>query len=258
MDYQAIDQALTRLIRPQTTPLGLNILGPGDDPPDPKWARPAKYGLQISLCQWVTLARRGNRPVTVMAQDVNCAPCLAGLGLRKMKSPEALADYLLDMGYVADRELALTAAQQLDPLPAGEMRGVVIFPLASAPLEPDLVVIYGSPAQMARLASGLVHHSGRLVPSNTTGFGISCLAMMRPHWNGQAALVVPGRGERLLAGTEEGEMYLTLPASQMEGLIDGLEATQKTGTRYPIQRYMLYQPPSIPAFDALYAMMEEL
>ena len=258
MNPQEASEVLTRLIRPQTAPLGIKILGPGDQPPDPKMARPAKYGLKISLCQWVTLARRSLRPVTVMAEDVNCSPCLACLGLRRMKTESALADYFMGMGYFADPELAAQAAAQIDPLPAGELRGVLIFPLDQAPMDPDLVVIYGSPAQMARLAAGLVHQTGRLVPSATTGFGISCLSLVKPHWTGQAALVIPGRGERILAGTEEGEMYMTLPGGQLKALVAGLEATQKTGTRYPVQRYVMYQPPEIPAFKEFNKMMEEI
>jgi hypothetical protein len=33
--------------------------------------------------------------------------------------------------------------------------------------------------------------------------------------------------------------------------VDGLEKTHQKGTRYPIQSYMLYQPPEIPPVKAL-------
>lgn len=257
MDCQEYNQALTEMIRPQTHPLGIKILTNGDDVP-PGFSRPQRFGIKISLCQWMTMARRWGKPLAALAEDINCSPCLAALGLKKMTTPNALADYLWDMGYFASRELAARAAAQMDPIPAGEIRGLSITPLAQATEPPDLVVIYGSPAQMARLSSALVHQTGEFVGSNTTGFGVSCLAMMKPRFSGKPALVVPGRGERILAGTEEGEMYCSLPFELMDSLLTGLEETQKTGTRYPIQKYVLYEPPEVPAFTALNQAMTEV
>ncbi len=257
MTYREYSDALAGMIRPQTLPLGIKVLGGGDEV-DPASTRPARYGIKISLCQWVTMARRWGRSLAVLAEDVNCSACLAALGLKRMKHDDALVDYFLDMGYFESRELARKAARQLEPLPAGEVRGILVFPLADAALEPDLVVIYGSPAQMARLAAGFVHQSGELVQSATTGFGISCLSLLKPHWTGRPALVVPGRGERILAGTEEGEMYCTFPGRLLGPLLTGLEKTEEKGTRYPVQRYVLFQPPEIPAFKSLNQAMEDI
>jgi uncharacterized protein (DUF169 family) len=104
---------------------------------------------------------------------------------------------------------------------------------------------------MARLAAGFLYHSGELIHSSTTGFGISCLSAIKPYLSGKPALVHPGRGERILAGTDESEMFFTFPAKDLELLVDGLEKTHKKGTRYPIQSYMIYQPPVIPPVKTL-------
>jgi uncharacterized protein (DUF169 family) len=114
-----------------------------------------------------------------------------------------------------------------------------------APIDPDIVLIYGTPAQMARLASGYLYHHGELIESRTTGFGISCLSAVKPHFTGKPAFVHPGRGERILAGTDESEMFMTLPAKFCESLLNGLKKTEEKGTRYPVQSYMIYQPPTI-------------
>lgn len=255
MNLQTQAETIERLLRLQVNPLGISFLKPGQDP-EKGFARPAKYGIRISLCQWVTMARRWGRPLAVLAEDVNCSPCLAALGLKKMQTDQALADYIFDMGYTATHELAAKAAAELDVLPAGEIGGLMAYPLAQADQEPDLVVIYGTPAQMARLAAGLVYSSGELVPARTSGFGISCLAMVKPHWSGRPAMVIPGRGERILAGTEEQEMLCSFPARLLDSLVEGLTKTQEKGNRYPIQRYLLYEPPVLPAMKALDAKMD--
>jgi hypothetical protein len=40
-------------------------------------------------------------------------------------------------------------------------------------------------------------------------------------------------------------MFFTLPARFRESLLEGLKKTHEKGTRYPIQSYMIYQPPII-------------
>ncbi len=143
-------------------------------------------------------------------------------------------------------------------IPSGEISGVAIFPLEVTPVDPEIVMIYGTPAQMARLAAGYLYHYGELIKAETTGFGLSCLSALKPHFTGQPALVHPGRGERILAGTDESEMFLTFPANHCELLLDGLLKTQEKGTRYPVQSYMLYQPPTLKAMKNLEGKLASL
>ena len=244
MNCKVYSEEISKLVRPQTFPIGVKFVKDMDKLPA-EAVRPAKYGIKISLCQWTTMARRWGRIVGAVAEDINCTPCLAALGLKRLESNNHFSEYFLDMGYFDSMELAETATKELDPIPAGEISGIAIFPLDKAPVDPDIIVIYGTPAQMARLAAGYVYHYGKLIESKTTGFGISCLSAVKPHFTGKPAFVHPGRGERILAGTNESEMFFTFPASYAESLVDGLKKTHAKGTRYPVQSYMIYQPPVI-------------
>ena len=165
--------------------------------------------------------------------------------MKRMEDNKALSEYFLDMGYLDSIELAEKATKELGPIAYGEIRGIAVFSLEAAPVDPDLVIIYGSPAQMARLASGYLYHHGELIQSRTTGFGISCLSAVKPYFTDKPAFVHPGRGERILAGTDESEMFMSFPVRYCESLLDGLKKTQEKGTRYPVQSYMIYQPPTI-------------
>lgn len=257
MNYKIFSEKLSKLIRPQSHPLGVKLLPFGEQLPE-EAIRPAKYGIKISLCQWTTMARRWGRVLGAMADDINCTPCLAALGLKQKKSDNALPEYFLDMGYVDTIDSAKKAAKKLGTLSAGRIGGIMFFPLEMAPVDPDIILIYGTPAQMARLASGYLYHSGELVESHTTGFGISCLSAIKPYFTGKPAFVHPGRGERILAGTDESEMFFTLPAKDCELLLDGLESTQKKGTRYPVQSYLIYEPPTIKPMKILEEKLSDL
>ena len=165
------------------------------------------------------MARRWGRVLGAVADDINCTPCLAGLGLKRMENSKALSEYFMDMGYFGSIESAENVTKELDPIPYGEIKGIAVFPLETAPVDPDIVLVYGTPAQMSRLASGYLYHHGALMESKTTGFGLSCLSAVKPHFTGKPALVHPGRGERILAGTDESEMFMTFPASYCESLL---------------------------------------
>ena len=243
MNQQTQIQRLRELIRPRTDPLGAALISGGDSFPEHA-IRPAKYGIRVSLCQWTTMARTWGRTVGVLPEDINCSACLAALGLMRLESPDHLAEYLLAMGYFETRDKAVLAVDQLDPLSAGAIKGIVLFPLGKeSAIPPDLVWIYGTPAQMARLAAGWAYTTGELVGSKTTGFGFSCLSLFKPYRSGKPRLVHPGRGERILAGTEEDEMAFSFPAFALDDLVAGLEKTHDTGTRYPVQKYVIFQPP---------------
>jgi uncharacterized protein (DUF169 family) len=257
MNYKDFSEEITKLIRPQSYILGVKLVKDGNQLPNGA-VRPSKYGIKISLCQWTTMARRWGRTLGVLAEDINCTPCLAALGFKQMESSKALSEYFLEMGYFSSIELAENATNELEPVPPGKIRGVAFFPLEMAPVEPAIVLIYGTPAQMARLASGYVYHSGSLIESKATGFGISCLSTMKPYFTGKPVFVHPGRGERILAGTDESEMLFSFPSKDCETLLDGLEKTQSKGTRYPIQSYMIYQPPTLKPMKALEDKLSDL
>jgi uncharacterized protein (DUF169 family) len=242
MDYKSFSDEISRIVRPQSYPLGIKLFK-GKDILPKEAVRPSKYGVKISLCQWTTMARRWGRILAAETADISCTPCLAALGMKKMGNITDLVEYFLEMGYFGSKEAAEVAARELAPLSAGSISGIAFSPLHISPFEPDVIVIYGTPAQMARLAAGYVYHTGELIESQTTGFGISCLSAVKPFFTGKPAFVHPGRGERILAGTDEAEMFFTFPAKNCDRFLEGLRKTEANGTRYPVQSFLLYQPP---------------
>ncbi len=256
MDWKTFSDDLARMIRPQSFPLGVKLFPHASDLPE-KAARPSRYGVKISLCQWTTMARRWGRILAATAEDINCTPCLAALGLKRLRHTSALADYFMEMGYFENHGLAEQAVDALGVLAPGRFSAVCFFPLHMAPVDPDVVVVYGSPAQMSRLAAGYLYHSGGMIESRTT-LGISCLSTLKPFFTGTPAFVHPGRGERILAGTDAHEMLFAFPAGAADRLIDGLERTHARGSRYPVQSYLIYEPPLLAPMKHLSEKLTDL
>ena len=119
MDYKAFSEEISRMVRPQSFPVGMKFVQDIARLPDPA-VRPSKYGVKISLCQWTTMARRWGRVVGATAEDINCSPCLAALGLKRLESLTHLSEYFLEMGYFDSMELAEAVTRELDPYRRGK------------------------------------------------------------------------------------------------------------------------------------------
>jgi uncharacterized protein (DUF169 family) len=55
-------------------------------------------------------------------------------------------------------------------------------------------------------------------------------------------LVLLGNGDRVWGGAQDSEVMFACPASKLEMLVEGLEATHRAGLRYPVPTYMNYSP----------------
>ena len=249
MSYKDHYDTIMKTIMPPSFPVGIKLLRAGDDIPD-TIPTPKKFGIAVYLCQWIGMARRFGWVVGLTPDDINCTPCLAGFGFKRVDDPSAIASFYMDMGYFDSMEQARAMAEGSTSLEPGSVRGVLVFPLNKAPVDPDVVVIYGTPAQMIRLTYAYISSFQKPIRSETT-FGLSCLAAVKPSLTGDSTLIIPGRGERMMAGTDDAEMFFTVPATQLDGIIDGLEKTHKKGLRFPIQGFGLFQPPVIPAMEKL-------
>lgn len=250
-DYSHAHQVILDSIRTGSEPLGLCLVSQADDWPE-NILSPSDKGMQSALCQWTNFSRRQGVTVGLRAEDIACAPCLAAFGFKKMSGPEVYARFLESAGYAPGKETSLNMAAQLSPLPLGRYQGVVAFPLKSAFRKPDAVWIYGSPGQVSHLVTGLAHQNGRHINS-AIGIGLSC----RDGFSDEPRVVVPGRGERVVAGTDEFEMFLALPETFIGDLVKGLLAIRKNGITGPFAGPMPYAMSPIPALEQMAESLTE-
>jgi len=46
-------------------------------------------------------------------------------------------------------------------------------------------------------------------------------------------------------------MAFSFPAARLADLVEGLEKTHEKGNRYPVQKYVIYEPPLLRPLEAL-------
>jgi uncharacterized protein (DUF169 family) len=126
---------------------------------------------------------------------------------------------------------------------------MVAATLDRADFEPDVIAIYGLPAQVMRLAQSAVggHDGTGTVKAVATGFGDCGDIITRTMLTGECHAVLPSGGDRVFASTQDHEFVFSMPWSKVEKVIEVLAATHKAGFRYPVITDIRHRP-NLPPF----------
>jgi MtaA/CmuA family methyltransferase len=240
IDAKTADRELQLYIRPQTFPVAIRMLRPGEPIPE-RARRPARDFKKLSMnCQVIDMARRYGWMIALTREDHICSLGIAALGFEKPTHLHA-SGTLCEGMYTETKEAGQRSEAAVDRFAPGEFHALLVAPLDRATFEPDLVCVYANPAQVMRLTqAALWKRGGKL----TSSFGgrIDCseiiVTTMRTD---QPQVILPCSGDRIFGQTQDHEMAFTIPWAQMEEVIEGLKRTHDGGIRYPITQFMEYE-----------------
>ncbi len=155
---------------------------------------------------------------------------------------KTLAQFFLVAGYASNEGGAKTIVKNIDRLERGKYHGVVMSPLTRTRIVPDVVLVYGNPAQMMRCIQGAMHKEGEKVKCELAGLAASCAGgVIRAFNTEEYQVVVPGNGDRIFAVTYDDEMLFAMPAAKVKDLITGMKAQRFA--KYPTPTAMVLPPP---------------
>jgi uncharacterized protein (DUF169 family) len=255
MDLNEVDETLIHYVRIQTYPIAVKLCSTTRGIP----AR-VKFPLKdlrhkIPLCQGIALARRYGWVIAIGNEDQSCP-----FGALTMGFVPAKAGYLdgtfLDSIYPGKKNIEAGVAQAASRLEYGKYKYVVFAPLHRAFFDPDLIIVYGNAAQVARMIQGSLRKRGGKLSSSSLG-GIACSAVIaKTMLEDECQYVVAGAGDRYFALTQDDELIFTMPQSKiaitLEGLIEGHEGGHH---RIPTLSYLHFEP-KLP--DYFYKLMDFL
>jgi uncharacterized protein (DUF169 family) len=180
----------------------------------------------------------------ISEKDSGCPAVNIAYGWTKLIDEEAMAQFFLGAGYVSDEAGAKKIVENMDRLEPGKYGGVVVSPLTRTKIVPDVILVYGNPAQIMRLIQGAMHKEGKKVKSELVGMTASCTGgIVRTFNMGECQVVIPGNGDRIFAATYDNEMLFAIPAAKAEEMIFGMRAQRFA--KYPIP-VVLQMPPPFP------------
>ena len=227
MDLKQVNETLNQYIRPQTYPLALKLCKSESEIPEKVRMPVRDLGYQITLCQGYGIAPRF-RWMVALGKDDQC--CMGGASA---------------MGFVAAKPEDDTTKR----LETGKYSHLLIAPVEMAEFEPDVIVVYGSSAQIMRFAQAMVMGAKSSLSAIATGGGDCGDIIARTTLSDECQCILPSGGDRVFGGTQDHEMIFAMPSSKVETVLKGLADTYQAGFRYPILSDLRHIPSLPPAMQ---------
>jgi uncharacterized protein (DUF169 family) len=250
MDFKSASAQLKEALRLRTEPLGVAYLK--DLAALPKSRRPSQvFGKRVTICQGVTMARVYGWSVGLTKEDLVCVPGMLAFGFTPATDPILeLAQLFCEVGFNQDMGPALKEVEALPRFAPEEITAIYLSPLDRLALDPNVVAVWGNPAQMMRLIQAANFSLGERVTGDFSG-KVECASyLIAPYRTGKISVTIPGMGDRIFSMTQDDEMVTSFPASLLDAVLHGLqEAGRKIGVRYPVTVYQNFTPAFPPAYE---------
>lgn len=242
---KAAAAAIEEYLRPATFPVAVKLSGEEDMPEKARRPR-TSLGHPINICQGISITRHMGWTLAFLKEDHACAPSFVILGLAA-EPPELNLSRVVQPLFGETAEACTLTNDTITRLPLGKVKSIWLAPLARTGFEPDVIIVYGSPAQVARLIHSALYRKGGAITSTFIGRNSCACELAAPFLEQKCQVVVPGSGERIFAHTQDHEMCFAIPWSLMEEVLTGLEATHKAGAmRFPTPFLGMRCRPSFP------------
>jgi len=228
-----LDGALTRHVRPDTFPLAIRMLKPGD--PIPKGLRMPSEAFHENwiVCQSIGVARRYGWGIVIGRDDVICPLSAIAFGFRAPNDEYIRGQAAVGM-YCENDEAAANLEAATWRFEPGAYEYLCVAPLSRATFEPHVVAVYGNSAQVMRLVTAALYQRGGRLES-TTGGRLDCAdIVIQTLRTDEPKVIIPCNGDRVFGMTQDHEMVFAFPWRYIDGILAGLEGTHKGGVRYPI------------------------
>ena len=228
-----LDDAIARYVRPDTFPLAVRMLRPGEAIPDGVKVPSRNFNENWIVCQSIGVARRYGWAIAVGKDDVICPLSAIAFGFRPPN--DAYLKGFAAVGMYCENESAATRLEaETWKFAPGTYDYVCIAPIARATFEPDVIAVYGNSAQVMRLVNAALFKRGGRIES-TTGGRLDCAEIViQTIMTGEPKVVLPCNGDRVFGMAQDTEMVFTMPWNRADEVLEGLDGTQKGGVRYPI------------------------
>ena len=192
-----------------------------------RWKQPCMF------CQVPFMARIGGLTIGLTSEDNVGVRCKRIHGLLATGEEEMLQEAkLLSRTWMPSVEEGLKQQHDYPRIPPGE--AIVVGPLIRGNFEPDVVLIYGNPAQIMMLMCGLQKIQYERFQFHFIGEGACVDSLGQCYNTGKPALAIPCYGERAMGQVRDDEIVIALPPAAMDRAIEGLAILAKIGFKYPV------------------------
>jgi uncharacterized protein (DUF169 family) len=151
--------------------------------------------------------------------------------------------------WMPSAEEAMRQQKDYPVVPPGQ--AIVAGPLCKATFEPDMIMMFGNPAQVMLLLCGLQKVRYEKFEFSFIGEGACMDSFGRYYATGKTSVAIPCYGERALGQVADDEIAIALPPEELDRAIEGMNMLAGVGFGYPIPGIGGFTDPN-PFLDQLY------
>ena len=256
MDLRQIGKDLDLYLHLQSFPVAVRMITSAED--IPKKARMPKRDLEtpMAVCQGIALARRSGWLMAMSREDMACPLGALTLGFVPARD-KFLNGSISVYPWLKNQGARAKMAQALPRLEPGKYNHILIAPVHRADFEAHLIIVYGNPAQIARLIQAAIYGTG--TPMNSQSFGgFACgEEITKTILSDECQFILTGGGDRVFAQTHDREVVFAMPVSKVNAIVEGLEETEKAGLRYPTPAFLTFVGAFPPTFVKLMEYLKQ-
>jgi len=187
----------------------------------------------FTFCQVPFMVRVNGITVGITREDKIQDRCSRLFGLKQATEKSMNAEAaMLSTTWFRSPEEALQQQNDYYRVPVGG--AIVLAPLTKQKFEPEVLLMYGNPAQIMMILCGLQKVKYERFSFSFIGEGACTDSLAQCYITGKPAVSIPCYGERSMGGVSDDEMAIALPPGELERTISGLKQLAKIGFKYPI------------------------
>ncbi|MFX1447549.1 MAG: DUF169 domain-containing protein [Promethearchaeota archaeon] len=236
--HKEIDDKINKYLRLATFPVAVKLLQNPEELNDIKFLK--KPEEKIVICQLFSYSRYYGWTIGCVKEDNLCP--LVGISLGFEKSHKLFEEGAFFIGrYNETKEAAKKTTATIPKLPFGQYNAIVSGTLGRVDFDPDLILIWGNSAQIMRIIQGYLWKRGGRISMTTFCDSVCADTISNAMLTGDLQIAFPCLGDRRYGKATDSDLIASIPIDIIDEIIDGLEATHKAGTRYPIP-YQVSKP----------------
>lgn len=235
-------EAIEKILRLRTFIVGLQFFEKAEDMERIKKLK--RPGGRRVFCQIITTARTYGWTIGVTQEDlIKNSFCPAMLGL--YERPEFMRDGTYKGAiWFENKEDGKKYEDSIPVIPLGKFHAVAIGPIFSERINPDIILIYGNPAQMILMVNGLQWKDYERLTFYCAGESSCADAIAQCYLSRKPSLTIPCYGERRFGHVQDDELVIALPPDSLRKAAEGLKKLAEKGIRYPVPFFGVQTDPN--------------
>ncbi|GAU79914.1 DUF169 domain-containing protein [Fusibacter sp. 3D3] len=178
---------------------------------------------KMRYCQALMRAGKGEK-IMITSDNIACPASAAAFGLKPLPEMLSSGQMLYNMGLFATLEAGAKAMSGMTRLGQGEYTAVVLSPLETMEVQPDVVVIESKPEHLMWLSLASIYETGERLEFNSAIFQATCVdSTVIPFTSGKLNSTLGCYGCREATDVTDGENLIGIPYGELSSITANLE-----------------------------------